>query len=156
MKKLTATEAREALEKKSAKLSAANRKIKSHKEFISRLRNALRREIHRREEAEEKAKDLQERSDKQAKIIQEQYDLRYRGNKIGDILGDISLKDLLEIIMHQRHNMVLKQYQAVSDLYPPDGSYGYLVDLDLDSSPYVCPDGALHLDFRYSPDNLET
>ena len=52
MKKLTATETREALEKKSAKLSAANKKIKSHKEFISRLRNALRREIHRREEAE--------------------------------------------------------------------------------------------------------
>ena len=148
MKKLTATEAREALEKKSAKLSAANKKIKSHKEFISRLRNALRREIHRREEAEEKAKDLQERSDKQAKIIQEQYALRYRGNKIGDILGDISLKDLLEIIMHQRHNMVFKHY--------PEGNYGYLIDIDLESSPYVCPDGALHLDFRYSPDNLET
>ena len=155
MKKLTATETREALEKKSAKLSAANKKIKSHKEFISRLRNALRREIHRREDAEEKAKDLQERSDKQANIIQEQYALRYRGNKIGDILGDISLKDLLEIIMHQRHNIVFKQYQAVSDLYP-DGNYGYLIDLDLDSSPYVCPDGALHLEFRYSPDNLET
>ena len=155
MKKLTAAETREALEKKSAKLSAANKKIKSHKEFISRLRNALRREIHRREDAEEKAKDLQERSDKQANIIQEQYALRYRGNKIGDILGDISLKDLLEIIMHQRHNIVFKQYQAVSDLYP-DGNYGYLVDLDLDSSPYVCPDGALHLEFRYSPDNLET
>ena len=155
MKKLTATETREALEKKSAKLSAANKKIKSHKEFISRLRNALRREIHRREDAEEKAKDLQERSDKQANIIQEQYALRYRGNKIGDILGDISLKDLLEIIVHQRHNMVFKHYQAVSDLYP-DGNYGYLIDLDLDSSPYVCPDGALHLEFRYSPDNLET
>ena len=155
MKKLTATETREALEKKSAKLSAANKKIKSHKEFISRLRNALRREIHRREDAEEKAKDLQESSDKQANIIQEQYALRYRGNKIGDILGDISLKDLLEIIVHQRHNMVFKHYQAVSDLYP-DGNYGYLIDLDLDSSPYVCPDGALHLEFRYSPDNLET
>ena len=149
MKKLTATETREALEKKSAKLSAANRKIKSHKEFISRLRNALRREIHRREEAEEKAKDLQERSDKQAKIIQEQYALRYRGNRIGDILGDISLKDLLEIIMHQRHNIVFKHY-------PANGDYGYLIDLDLDSSPYVCPDGALHLEFRYSPDNYET
>ena len=155
MKKLTATEAREALEKKSAKLSAANKKIKSHKEFISRLRNALRREIHRREEAEEKAKDLQERSDKQAKIIQEQYALRYRGNGIGDILGDISLNDLLEIIIHQRHNMVFKYYQVPASS-PMERDDGFLIDLDLDSSPYVCPDGALHLDFKYSPDNYET
>ena len=93
-------------------------------------------------------KDLKKTLDKQAKIIRDQYALRYRGNRIGDILGDISLNDLLEIIMHQRHNMVFKHY--------PEGDYGYLIDLDLDSSPYVCPDGALHLDFRYSADNLET
>ena len=96
----------------------------------------------------EEIKELKRRLDTQKHIIQEQYALRYRGDKIGDILGDISLKDLLEIIMHQRHNMVFKHY--------PEGDYGYLIDLDLDSSPYVCPDGALHLDFRYSPDNLET
>tara|TARA_R100001440_G_scaffold30464_3_gene48887 strand:+ start:1192 stop:1557 length:366 start_codon:yes stop_codon:yes gene_type:complete len=93
-------------------------------------------------------KDLRMTLDKQAKIIRDQYALRYRGNRIGDILGDISLKDLLEIIIHQRHNIVFKHY--------PEGDYGYLIDLDLDSSPYVCPDGSLHLDFRYSPDNLET
>ena len=96
----------------------------------------------------EEIKELKRRLDTQKHIIQEQYALRYRGDKIGDILGDISLKDLLEIIMHQRHNMVFKHY--------PEGDYGYLIDLDLDSSPYVCPDGALHLDFRYSADNLET
>ena len=94
-------------------------------------------------------KDLKMTLDKQAKIIRDQYALRYRGNRIGDILGDISLKDLLEIIMHQRHNIVFKHY-------PANGDYGYLIDLDLDSSPYVCPDGALHLEFRYSPDNYET
>ena len=96
----------------------------------------------------EEIKELKRRLDTQKHIIQEQYALRYRGDKIGDILGDISLKDLLEIIMHQRHNMVFKHY--------PEGDYGYLIDIDLESSPYVCPDGALHLDFRYSPDNLET
>ena len=96
----------------------------------------------------EEIKELKRRLDTQKHIIQEQYALRYRGNKIGDILGDISLKDLLEIIMHQRHNMVFKHY--------PEGDYGYLIDIDLESSPYVCPDGALHLEFRYSPDNLET
>ena len=96
----------------------------------------------------EEIKELKRRLDTQKHIIQEQYALRYRGDKIGDILGDISLKDLLEIIMHQRHNMVFKHY--------PEGDYGYLIDIDLESSPYVCPDGALHIDFRYSPDNLET
>ena len=96
----------------------------------------------------EEIKELKRRLDTQKHIIQEQYALRYRGDKIGDILGDISLKDLLEIIMHQRHNMVFKHYIERDD--------GFLIDLDLDSSPYVCPDGALHLDFRYSPDNLET
>lgn len=93
-------------------------------------------------------KDLRMTLDKQAKIIRDQYALRYRGNRIGDILGDISLNDLLEIIMHQRHNMVFKHYIERDD--------GFLIDLDLDSSPYVCPDGALHLDFKYSPDNYET
>tara|TARA_A100000172_G_scaffold30673_1_gene18273 strand:+ start:6960 stop:7328 length:369 start_codon:yes stop_codon:yes gene_type:complete len=109
----------------------------------------LKEEIKELQKCVEEIKELKRRLDTQKHIIQEQYALRYRGDKIGDILGDISLKDLLEIIMHQRHNIVFKHY-------PANGDYGYLIDLDLDSSPYVCPDGALHLEFRYSPDNYET
>tara|TARA_Y100001938_G_scaffold134615_1_gene195293 strand:- start:414 stop:800 length:387 start_codon:yes stop_codon:yes gene_type:complete len=100
-------------------------------------------------------KDLRMTLDKQAKIIRDQYALRYKGNRIGDILGDISLNDLLEIIMHQRHNMVFKYYQVPTSS-PMERDGGFLIDLDLDSSPYVCPDGALHIDFKYSPDNYET
>ena len=42
----------------------------------------------------EEIKELKRRLDTQKHIIQEQYALRYRGDKIGDILGDISLNDL--------------------------------------------------------------